>query len=113
MKVFDLAGLVEEHRRSGKPWTEFLRVPAMSLGLYVLRPGEDDPQTPHAEDEIYYVLRGRARFSTGDDDRPVRAGDLIFVEAKATHRFHAVAEELVLLVAFAPAEDEEAAKRLA
>lgn len=112
MKIFHLDRQVGAQRDSGKSWTEFFRVPALSLGLYMLRPGEDDPQTPHAEDEIYYVLRGRARFRAGDEDLPVQTGDLIFVEAKAGHRFHTVTEEIVLLVAFAPAEDEEAARRL-
>jgi hypothetical protein len=44
---------------TGAPYLEFLRVPAMSAGLYLLDAGADDPQTPHAEDELYYVVSGR------------------------------------------------------
>ena len=112
MTIHDLPALLEKHRRSGEPWTEFFRVPAMSLGLYVLRAGEDDLQTPHAEDEIYYVLRGRGRIGVGEEDREVGPGALIFVRARDRHRFHSVTEELALLVLFSPAEDVEAAKRL-
>jgi mannose-6-phosphate isomerase-like protein (cupin superfamily) len=45
----------------GKRYLEFLRIPAMSAGLYVLAAGEKDPQSPHREDEMYYVVRGRSQ----------------------------------------------------
>jgi len=112
MQIFAMSELVERRHLAGGPWLEFFRVPAMSLGIYVLRPGEEDLQTPHAEDEIYHVLAGEARFQCGDGDRPVREGDVIFVEARARHRFHSVTRELTLLVFFAPAEDAEAASAL-
>ncbi len=76
----------------------------MSAGLYVLPPGSTDPQRPHHEDEIYYVVRGRARFKAGTEDREVSAGSVFFVAAEVEHRFYDVTEELAVLVAFAPAE---------
>jgi mannose-6-phosphate isomerase-like protein (cupin superfamily) len=90
------------------PFAEFLRVPAISCGVYVLRPGEEDRQQPHNQDEIYYVVRGAARLKVSaanrpPDDRPVAAGDVIFVAARDEHRFHSITEELVALVVFAPA----------
>jgi quercetin dioxygenase-like cupin family protein len=95
-----------DHARAqgGKLYREFLRVPAMSAGLYVLPPGSTDPQRPHHEDEMYYVIRGRARFKAGAEDREVSAGSVIFVAAEVDHRFYDVTEELAVLVAFAPAE---------
>lgn len=83
---------------------EFLRVPAMSVGIYVLPPGATDGQTPHKEDEIYYVVRGEAKMRLGREERAVSEGDVIFAEKAAEHRFFDIAEELVLLVIFAPAE---------
>jgi quercetin dioxygenase-like cupin family protein len=50
------------------------------------------------------VVRGRARFRAGDDDREVSAGSILFVAAGVEHHFYDVAEELALLVCFAPAE---------
>jgi quercetin dioxygenase-like cupin family protein len=94
----------EERAKSRKSYREFLRVPAMSAGLYVLRAGGTDPQKPHREDEIYYVIRGRARFQAGSEDREVSAGSVIFVAAELEHRFYDIAEELAVLVMFAPAE---------
>jgi mannose-6-phosphate isomerase-like protein (cupin superfamily) len=78
----------------------------MSAGLYVLAAGATDAQKPHHEDEMYYVVRGRARMKTGSEDAEVRAGSVIFVEAEAQHRFYDIQEELEVLVFFAPAEQE-------
>ena len=64
----DIAGIDEQRSQSNKLYREFLRVPAMSAGLYVLAPGAVDPQRPHHEDEMYYVVRGRARFRAADED---------------------------------------------
>ena len=103
--LFDNLTEIDRARaQSGKLYREFLRVPAMSAGLYVLPPGSADPQRPHREDEIYYVIRGRARFKAGAEDREVSAGSVIFVAAEVDHRFYDVTEELAVLVAFAPAE---------
>ncbi|HKI26329.1 MAG TPA: cupin domain-containing protein [Candidatus Sulfotelmatobacter sp.] len=90
--------------QSGKLYREFLRVPAMSAGLYVLAAGATDPQRPHHEDEMYYVVRGRGRFRAGDEDCEVSAGSMLFVAAEVEHRFHDITEELAVLVFFAPAE---------
>ena len=89
---------------SSKAYREFLRVPAMSAGLYVLAAGATDPQRPHHEDEMYYVLRGKARFRAGDEDKEISTGSVLFVAAEVEHRFHDIAEELAVLVFFAPAE---------
>lgn len=91
-------------RVGSKRYHEFLRVPAMSAGVYVLSAGATDNQTPHKEDEIYYVVRGKAKMRLGREERAVSEGDVIFVEKAAKHRFFDIAEELILLVIFAPAE---------
>ena len=72
--------------------------------MYVLTAGASDPQKPHKEDELYYVVRGRARMKAGDEDREAHAGSVIFVAGTVEHRFYDIEEELVLLVFFAPAE---------
>lgn len=100
----DIAEINKQRAASGKLYREFLRVPSMSAGLYVLQPGSPDPQQPHHEDEMYYVIRGRARFRAGDEDQEVSAGSLLFVAAEVEHRFYDIAEELAVLVFFAPAE---------
>lgn len=103
---FHIDDLLRARGEKRKPYFEFLRVPAMSAGLYVLPKGGTDPQKPHREDEMYYVVRGRARMQIGSDHSDVRAGSVIFVEAGLEHRFYDIQEELEVLVFFAPAEQE-------
>ena len=103
-KFLDLSSLEDLRRASPKRYLEFLRLPAMSAGLYVLPAGGTDSQSPHREDEMYYVIRGRARMRAGSDDQPVKEGSVIFVAADVEHRFYDITEELVVLVFFAPAE---------
>jgi mannose-6-phosphate isomerase-like protein (cupin superfamily) len=100
----ELSEIEQQRAKSGKLYREFLRVPAMSAGLYVLTAGATDPQRPHHEDEMYCVVRGRARFMAGEEDREVSAGSMIYVGAEVEHRFHDITEDLVVLVFFAPAE---------
>jgi len=103
---FHINELNEERTEKGKLYLEFLRVPAMSAGVYVLPKGGRDPQKPHREDELYFVVRGRARMQIGVEHAEVRAGSVIFVEAEAEHKFYDIQEELEVLVFFAPAEQE-------
>ena len=99
-----LAEIDRQRAESGKLYREFLRVPSMSAGLYVLPAGATDLQRPHHEDEMYYVVRGIARFRAGDEDQEVSAGSVLFVAAEVEHRFYDITEELAALVFFAPAE---------
>jgi mannose-6-phosphate isomerase-like protein (cupin superfamily) len=105
-EFFNLADTEKRRQQSGKRYLEFLRVAALSAGVYVLPAGGADPQSPHQEDEMYYVVRGRARMRTGSEDQAVSEGSIIFVAAGTEHRFYEVAEELMVLVFFAPAESE-------
>jgi mannose-6-phosphate isomerase-like protein (cupin superfamily) len=104
MDAFDLADLAAKREASGRPYLEFITVPDLSVGLYVLAAGQPDLQHPHTEDEVYYVISGRGRVTVGDDVRQVEPGAVIFVATAVPHRFHDITEDLTLLVAFGPAE---------
>jgi mannose-6-phosphate isomerase-like protein (cupin superfamily) len=104
MEAHELADVLARQAASGRPYLEFIRVPDLSVGLYVLPPGGVDGQRPHDEDEVYYVLDGEARISVADEVRDVRPGSVIYVAAGVAHRFHDILTELRLLVFFAPAE---------
>ncbi len=104
MQAFSLPDLLATRSASGKLYHEFLRVPALSAGIYELAAGASDPQKPHDQDEVYYVIRGRGHLRVADEERPVQPGDTIYVAAHVPHKFHTVVEELTLLVFFAPAE---------
>jgi len=103
MDIYQTANLRPRER-----YLEFLRVPALSAGLYVLGAGDTDPQRPHGEDEIYYVTSGRGMIRVGTEDRPVEPGTIVYVPPRVEHRFHSIEEELRVLVVFAPAETSPA-----
>lgn len=103
MDTFELPRLFAE-RPAGHNYFELIRVAAMSAGLYVLQPGEPDRQGPHREDELYYVVGGKATIRVGTEDYPVAPGTAVFVAAGVEHHFHSITVELRVLVVFAPAE---------
>lgn len=104
MTAFEFSDLAAERERTGKLYHEFLRVPSMSAGLYHLNAGQTDPQQPHNEDELYYLVRGRGKIFVGGENRDVQAGSAVFVAAHVEHRFHSITEDMAILVFFAPAE---------
>jgi len=104
MQAYELADLISQRADSNKLYLEFLKVPDLSMGLYVLPAGGVDPQSPHTEDEVYYVVSGKAQIRVADDDRAVQAGSIVYVAKNVEHRFHSIEEELTVIVFFAPAE---------
>ena len=101
---YDLPTISAARANAGKLYQEFLRVPALSAGVYVLGAGATDPQKPHKQDEVYYVVRGRAKMRVSSEEHVVKAGSVIFVPAGVEHVFFDISEELEVLVFFAPAE---------
>ena len=108
MQAFEVEQLLAERRAAQRAYHEFLRVPALSAGLYVLPAGGLDPQVPHSEDEVDYVVGGRGQSFVAGASRPVGPGSIVFVKAGDEHRFHDISEELSILVFFAPAEGSQA-----
>jgi mannose-6-phosphate isomerase-like protein (cupin superfamily) len=104
MQAFELKDLISQQKNSDKHYLEFLKVPDLSLGLYVLPVGGADPQSPHTEDEVYYVVSGRAKIQVADEDRDVGSGSIVYVAKNVEHRFHSIESALTVIVFFAPAE---------
>lgn len=104
MEAFELTNLIDQQNEMRKDYLEFLRVPALSAGLYMLAAGAVDMQQPHTEDEVYYIISGRGFIRVDPEEHPVEAGTLVYVKANVEHRFHTITEDLRVLVFFAPAE---------
>ncbi len=104
MQAFELSDLLAQAAASQRSYLEFLRVPSLSTGLYLLAANAVDGQQPHTEDEIYYIISGRGTIRVADEDRAVEPGSTIFVGAGIEHRFHTITEDMTILVIFAPAE---------
>jgi quercetin dioxygenase-like cupin family protein len=108
MDAWELGELLRQQAAAGRPYLEFIRTPSLSAGLYVLAAGATDRQQPHTEDEVYYVASGAGQITVGGETRPVAPGSTIFVAAGVPHRFHDIADELRIVVFFAPPEGSAA-----
>jgi mannose-6-phosphate isomerase-like protein (cupin superfamily) len=100
---YALTDIEAAHAAKGELWHEFLRVPDLSMGLYILPAGSTDPQSPHHEDEVYYIVSGRGTLTAGDREYPVGPGSILYVAKEVPHKFHDIEEDLHVLVFFAPA----------
>ena len=99
--VFEMKELSAKRAKSGQSYLQFLNVPSMHCGVYHLKAGAKDDQSPHADDEIYYVEKGRGKFFHNDRSVEIRPGTILFVPAGDKHYFHDIEEDLNLLVFFA------------
>lgn len=108
MEPIHLDDVIEELEDRDEPIVEFLRRDSMSLEVYRLEAGATDPQDPHTEDEVYYVLSGDAKIRIGEDVHPVEPGDIVFVEREVEHYFFDIESDLVTLIFFAPPFGSEA-----
>src|SRR5262245_50344771 len=104
MYAYELQNLLSNHNWQNHRYLEFINVPSLSMGIYRLPVEGIDGQQPHTEDEIYYVISGRAKFQLENETRMVSPGSILYVAAHQTHKFYEINEELTLLVFFAPAE---------
>ena len=105
MQAYELSQLISQRADSNKLYFEFHRIPGLSMGIYVLPAGGTDPQSPHSENEVYYVVSGKAQITVADENRNVQTGSIVYVEKNVAHHFHSIEEELTVLVFFTPAED--------
>jgi mannose-6-phosphate isomerase-like protein (cupin superfamily) len=103
--AYDQDELEKRFASAPKPYNEFLRRPGMSVGMYTLRAGGVDQQHPHASDEVYIVLKGRGRLRVADNQLEVGPGSIVSVDHGEEHRFVNIAEDLHMLVVFAPPAD--------
>jgi len=104
MKVFRLDDLDAERAANQGAYLRFLREKTMSAGLYALDAGAVDGQQPHAQDEIYLVVSGRASITVGEETTAVARGSVVYVAAGTAHRFHHITEDLRVMVVFSPPE---------
>lgn len=104
MQVLRAAGYFAVPDGEPNQYREHLRVDDLSVGTYCIPVGGKDGQEPHSEDEVYVVVRGRARLVAGTCEVDVGPGSVVHVAAHEPHQFTDVSEDLSVVVVFAPAE---------
>lgn len=102
MEMHQLDDVLRGQTTSGNAYLQFLNERTLSVGHYALAAESEDSQAPHTEDEVYYVVSGRAMIRVGNEERLVQPGSIIFVGAQVSHQFFDISEDLSLLVFFAP-----------
>jgi mannose-6-phosphate isomerase-like protein (cupin superfamily) len=100
--AFEVADLIAARQGSDHEYADFLRSDLLSVGLGSWPAGSVDTQRPHTEDEVYYVVRGRARIDVAGERRQVGPGSIVFVATGVEHRFVEIEEDMQVLVFWAP-----------
>jgi len=93
-----LTGLDQLPGPSGERFIELFRHGTLTVELYA--PRGNDPQKPHARDEIYVIITGKGRFQHGSHETTFGPGDLLFVPAGEEHRFVEFGEDFATWVFF-------------
>jgi mannose-6-phosphate isomerase-like protein (cupin superfamily) len=57
-------------------------------------------QTPHAQDELYFIIRGRGLLLHDSKREPFESGDILFVAAGTEHQFEGTSDDLALWCVF-------------
>jgi quercetin dioxygenase-like cupin family protein len=115
LEAHSLDALIAKAEESGERWVQFLDRSTLFMGLYRLPKGAEDGQSPHGQDEVYYVAKGRGVLEVDGERAAAAPGAILFVAAGAEHRFVDIEEDLELVVFFskapvAPVESGRAGK---
>lgn len=93
-----LPGPVDATWPDGARFVQAFAHGSMSVELYA--PVGTDPQMPHRQDELYFVISGTGEFVLGSERTPFAPGTVFFVPAGATHRFERFSPDFASWVVF-------------
>src|ERR1700677_54386 len=66
------------------------------LDVALSLPQRQSQQTPHAQDELYFIIRVRGFLRHASKRDPVESGDILFVAAGTEHQFEDTSDDLAL-----------------
>ena len=85
-------------QQSGQDFIQLLRHGTMKVEWYA--PQEVDKQSPHLQDELYFIAAGNGTFYNNGIRHPFNAGDVLFVQAGHEHRFENFTDDFATWVIF-------------
>jgi len=97
---YDLDTYLEKINNNNSYFQTFINKDSLAAGVLVLKPGEEDTQTPHDSDEVYYIISGDGFLKIKDKDYKVSKDKLFFVAKDVEHFFHGNTKELKVLYFF-------------
>ena len=97
---FDTKQYIDEIRKNDNYFHTFINRETLAAGVLVLQPGEEDTQTPHDSDEVYYVIKGDGFLKINKKDYPISEGKMYFVQKDVAHYFFGNTKELIVLYFF-------------
>ncbi len=97
---FDTKKYIDEIRKNDNYFHTFINRETLAAGVLVLQPGEEDTQTPHDSDEVYYVVKGDGFLKINKKDYPISEGKMYFVQKDVAHYFFGNTKELIVLYFF-------------
>jgi mannose-6-phosphate isomerase-like protein (cupin superfamily) len=101
MKIeFDTKKYIEKINNSNGYFHTFINRNNIAAGILVLQPGEEDTQTPHDSDEMYYVVRGDGFLKVNNTEYCVSEGMMYYVQKEVPHKFFGNKTELVVVYFF-------------
>ncbi len=104
---YDLKTYLEKIEKSSSYFSTFIDKDRLAAGVMLLRPGEKDIQTPHENDEVYFVLSGNGFLKIKNKDYSVSKNKLFFVGKNVKHFFHGNSEELKVLYFFGGPDSDD------
>jgi mannose-6-phosphate isomerase-like protein (cupin superfamily) len=94
---------------AGVPFVNAMAHGSMSVEAFAIN--ELDRQTPHDQDELYFVQRGSGTLTINGVAHPCKAGDAFFVRARQAHRFSDCSKDFATWVVFSGPKGGEAGVR--
>ena len=91
---------LEKIKNNNSYFQTFINKDSLAAGVLVLKPGEEDTQTPHDSDEVYYIISGNGFLKIKDNDYKVTKDKLFFVAKNVEHYFYGNTKELKVLYFF-------------
>jgi mannose-6-phosphate isomerase-like protein (cupin superfamily) len=101
--VFQLSELLAHVEPGNVRFHEFLRTPSLSCSVYHIPAGSKEMESMHEEDELYFVLEGKARLRVEEEDHAVEKGTIMYVRSASDHAFFDIEEDLTVLAFFGTA----------
>ena len=97
---FNLKDNLDKIKKDNSYFHTFINKDSLAAGILFLKPGEEDIQEPHENDEVYFVISGNGYLKIKNKNYKVSKEKLFFVAKGLPHDFHSNTKVLIVLYFF-------------